>query len=601
MNTPKENSDNNFTFLNYNTPNHSASHRRAVKSHISSKYRNSVRQLAQPRYALPHRCLVEASPTKTEPDESLSIQRKRNKNSPTSPWKPAENIRWQQLPSPLETSFSGIRVDPFDSLPGPQTPIVRIALDHYVQVISPLQDPWLVAINLVNPMMTWMFPLIQKHEGAFHGAVALSQAYFEKRQDPTAGPSPQVAFHRQKAASLLRTELAHLRGAPEDGALMTVLALACLDVVYRADRMANRKGLALIVALKGGLDKLGFRGLVKAYLVQFDYFWMLETGAGSIFPFAKRKSNRSYPTHPFDSDTLALVVSLPPGFAAIARQSTLGLDVLRILSRMTLFLRSQVTRPSPGTEQDSAAEGQDYPDILDVCSCLHASPLTEHSLEKNICLAIILFSCDTHSQRGSTSKLTPYRGTRQELTRSLPLTRDRNTEERNCLIWVWMIALGSWKMDRDLGHGSLSLTQRFFDRFEESRSWNVVETAMRQFFWYEPLADEWQSTWRQAFDDYQAYRGTVQSHSLEWPRMGTGSYPMTGFQMKQLTRESTPTSTSSRGRLKEVAPLRTLPERSRPTSLEMERNVPDDTDTGSPKKVTLPPMMTLETYLGQIE
>jgi len=214
-------------------------------------------------------------------------------------------------------------------------------------------------------------------------------------------------------------------------------------------------------------------------------------------------------------------------------------------------------------------------------------------LEKNICLAIILLSYDSHRQSGSSSKLTPYRGTRQELTRSLPFTRERNAEEKTCLIWVWMIAIGSWKMDHDLGQGSLSLTQHFFDRFEEAALWNAVETAMRQFFWYEPLVEGWKRSWREALDDYRSFGQPVRPHSVElWGPSNVG-YPMTNSAMSnQSTRESTPSSTASRD---------ILPDRTRQISLAMESNISQDASTAHPPAVTLPPMLSLDIFLGQIE
>ncbi|KAK5240245.1 hypothetical protein LTR40_013958 [Exophiala xenobiotica] len=165
---------------------------------------------------------------------------------------------------------------------------------------------------------------------------------------------------------------------------MTVLALAALDVLEGTDNMAHRKGLALVVAKKGGLDNVGGRGLVKAYLIQFDYFWMLETGSKPIFPLAKRKKNRTYPRQPFDPDMLALIGTLPAGFAALANQGSLGVDVLEILSRVNRFALAKAANLHLPLINDPIPEGQDYQDIFDTCSCLHASASTEHSLEKNI-------------------------------------------------------------------------------------------------------------------------------------------------------------------------------------------------------------------------
>lgn len=66
-----------FTFLNYNTPEQSASHRRAVKSHISSKYRTAIRQHAEPRYALPQRLAFKPATPDAEDGQDTTLGRKR--------------------------------------------------------------------------------------------------------------------------------------------------------------------------------------------------------------------------------------------------------------------------------------------------------------------------------------------------------------------------------------------------------------------------------------------------------------------------------------------------------------------------------------------
>ncbi|KIW89748.1 uncharacterized protein Z519_09905 [Cladophialophora bantiana CBS 173.52] len=551
-----------FTFLNYDNPDHNASHRRVVKSHISSKYRAAIRQQTQPGYALPHQ-----NPNNKVKNPAPKRRRKRTQTSLESD--PVQDHRWSCAPSPLQVSFSGMRTDPFRFLPGQETPCVARALDYYTQAISPSMQPLFLAVNMSNPLTVWIYPLILSHESAYHGAVALSQAYLEMSQAPTRKPSLEVAFHRRKAVSILCSQLSHLRGPPNDGILMTVLALACLDVLYREDRIANRKGLALIVALKGGLDNLGLRGLVKAFLVQFDYFWMLETGAGTIFPFTKRKSRRAYPQHPLNDDLLSLITRLPPGFAAIARQGTLGLDTIRILSRVSTFLESKIAYPPRPIEEHPASDGQDYPDLFEVCACLQSSACTEHSLEKNLILAVIMFGFDMNNPNGSISRVAAYRGSRQELIRSLPFTRAQNPEERACLIWIMMIVMRSLGLELRLATQAMALSKRLFAQFAEARSWNAVESAMRRFFWYEPLAGELRSRWRQALDEYQK----------EFPSTRTLVVAMTdsmgAIGSQKLSHVSVSNRDENDGYVKEAA---------------QEREV-----------AALPPMLTLDTYLTEVQ
>ncbi|KAJ9611509.1 hypothetical protein H2200_004693 [Cladophialophora chaetospira] len=558
----QDNTTTEFTFLNYDNPDHNVSHRKAVKSHVSGKYRTNVRLQTHPRYALPHRGSL--------PENEATRARPRRNPRPASPILPEVSTRqWHRPLSPVEVGFSGFRVDQFKSFPGQITPCVPKALDYYTQAISPMMEPFLLAVGMANPLMIWMYPLILSHESAYHSAVALSQASLEKRHAPTAIASLEVLHHRRKAVSAFRKELLASRGPPDDAALMTVLTLACLDALFRDDRVNNRKGLALIVALKGGLNNLGMRGLVKAFLVHFDYFWMLETGDSTLFPFNERKSLRIYPRPPFEGDVLSLIETLPPGIEAVARRGALGIDVLKILSRVSTFLLSKTDhrRHDSTPPEVRLPNGQDYPDLFEVCACLQSSPSTEHSLEKNLILAVIMFSFDIHNPGGAMSKVAAYRGSRQELTKSVPLTVPRSAQERACLIWIWMIVLRSWSLEIPPALRTLALAKAFFAEFAESESWTTVEATMQRFFWYPPLEEDFRRVWALTFDAY---------HETAPMASGTERVDMGFINAAQLLTPSV--HAESHAALHESA------------------------GEATQKEVTsaLPPILTLETYLEEV-
>ena len=548
---------NGFTFLNYSNPDHNAHHRRAVKSHISSKYRTSVRKQTQTRYALPLKNgQAEAEFEKPRPQQD-------GPSSPRTAIVPPR-LGSARTPSPLEASFSGMRVNPFTSLPGEITPCVARALDYYVQGISALLEPLLVALDMPNPLMVWVYPLILSHESLYHGVVALSQACLENALRPMVNASAEVIFHRGKAVSLLRDQLSHLKGPPDDGILATVIILAGLDLLFRDDRVANRRGLALVVAMKGGLDRLGSDGLIKAFLIQFDYFWALEMKTESVFPATRCRSQRTYPQHPFDKHVLSLLTSMPPGFVALAHRCTLGVDVLGILSRVSLFLGTKADNQSGDKNhmRPFLGSGKTNSTFFEICASLQSSASTEHDLEKNLILAIILLAFDKYNPRGTHIKISAYRGSRKELTRSIPLTPTRNSDERACLMWLWMIVLRS--CSEDSAPETASLGHDFFSRFAEARSWDYVEAVMRRFFWHEPLADSFKHSWLSAFDTFR-----IES-ACSCVSPVNGSMNVRQSQAQLTMRSGAPSHISGDGAVKQES-----------TS-------------------TLPPMLTLETYLEDV-
>jgi hypothetical protein len=123
--------------------------------------------------------------------------------------------------------------------------------------------------------------------------------------------------------------------------------------------------------------------------------------------------------------------------------------------------------------------------------------------------------CDADAARAAkgSDNLAPYRGSRQELTRSLQASEFRTPEERNCLIWIWMVVIGSWRVDGALEPEGRLLSGVFFSKFHEAESWDRIERVMRQFFWDAQLGRVWKLCWQEAFDDYQLQVGNRGSES----------------------------------------------------------------------------------------
>jgi hypothetical protein len=158
--------------------------------------------------------------------------------------------------------------------------------------------------------------------------------------------------------------------------------------------------------MKGGLDNLGLHGLVKAFLMQMDYFWMLESGTESLFPSIRSRSQHKYPQQPFSRDLLSLVASIPTGFAALAYQCILSINVLGILSRVSSFMRTapenqhgKSARPDPNPKDDET-----HPNLFEISASLQLSTCTKHSLEKILVLA--------NNPNRSVSNFSSYRGSK---------------------------------------------------------------------------------------------------------------------------------------------------------------------------------------------
>ena len=238
-----------------------------------------------------------------------------------------------------------------------------------------------------------------------------------------------------------------------------------------------------------------------------EYFRILETGSGLIFPRDRKTSHRPYPKHPFAPEFAASLSKFPPGFRELTLQCAIGMDVVHIIDRVADYMTSKVD-PSKATSQPHTGKTP-APDIFDTCTILGASSSQGHMIERNICLAIILFAYSVYSTtRDST---TVFRGARQALTRTLPSTHYSTHTERCCLIWIYMIAIEAWHGNVREATEMQALLKQMLDRFPESLSWPSVEAALEQFFWYEPLARRWRMCWEEGIQVRQSVEAGIQA------------------------------------------------------------------------------------------
>ena len=212
-----------------------------------------------------------------------------------------------------------------------------------------------------------------------------------------------------------------------------------------------------------------------------------------MFPRDKKTNTRPYPRHPFAPEFAATLSKFPPGFRELTLQCAIGMDLINIIDRVADYMNAKID-PSRATSRRHTGK-EVAPDIFDTCTILGASSSQGHMIERNICLAIILFAYSVYSTtRDST---TVFRGARQALTRTLPSTHYSTHTERCCLIWIYMIAIEAWHGDVRGSTEAESLFNQLFDRFHESLSWPRVEASLNQFFWYEPLAKRWKMCWEE--------------------------------------------------------------------------------------------------------
>jgi hypothetical protein len=157
----------------------------------------------------------------------------------------------------------------------------------------------------------------------------------EKRVDPLRPASAFVLFHRAKIMTLLQERLASPDTATNDQTFIPVAALISLALTYQdwESFHSNLKGLRRMTALRGGVDRLGFEGLLRTYVGWAEMNW----AAYMAEQVARSKGSRlpEYPAHPFSADLLRILIKLPVGLQQEALSLGLSFQVLTFLKAIS--------------------------------------------------------------------------------------------------------------------------------------------------------------------------------------------------------------------------------------------------------------------------
>src|SRR6202000_472442 len=107
----------------------------------------------------------------------------------------------------------------------------------------------------------------------------------------------------------------------------------------------------------------------------------------------------------------------------------------------------------------------------EACPCLGISDDSHPVLEKLLSLTLI---CYSYIAYGSSSYPTQLRGARFETTKKISSFSPKSPAEEDCLIWMWVIIIDSWRMGSQLQPTGLSLLFNLQSRFPALRHVSAV-------------------------------------------------------------------------------------------------------------------------------
>jgi hypothetical protein len=135
-----------------------------------------------------------------------------------------------------------------------------------------------------------------------------------------------------------------------------------------------------------------------------------------------------------------------------------------------------------------------YNDFWEACSCLAAPDADGPNFEKLIVLALLLYCLHTFSPMRAVTAV--YNGSRMNLTNVIRKTRMGGVEEEECLMWIWMVLVDSWRdASEKLLPTGIELMHQSRERWGKVRDWTEVAETLGSFFWDKVFANRCRFYW----------------------------------------------------------------------------------------------------------
>jgi hypothetical protein len=188
--------------------------------------------------------------------------------------------------------------------------------------------------------------------------------------------------------------------------------------------------------------------------------------------------------------------SLPDGFAQLAFEGHLSLDVVEVLSRMAqdpALTNSAKSRPAI----DGTGLRTKHSYVFSSCAAFSSPDLPAGpSFEKVLCMALVRYCINATNLLNCSVTIF---GVRLELTNTLPKFSSYHCSpiQRDCLLWIWIVCIESWRVMGTLtAHGWLLLIE-MRKQFVVVGIWSYadVDRLCSRFFWTKDFAERARSFW----------------------------------------------------------------------------------------------------------
>ncbi|KAK6364848.1 hypothetical protein LTS17_011752 [Exophiala oligosperma] len=384
------------------------------------------------------------------------------------------------------------------------SPTIYRAMEYFMRVLVPNNSPVYSIFEVSNVNCVYFLEIIASSSAQYlyHAAFALLHLVVGN-VIPRTNSSRNALQHTATAIFLLRKILSE-RPLQNDDA--TFVAIVCMASFSRAlgdyaGYSIHRTRISEMMKSRGGLQKTGLHGFVKALTLQFappDCIPLAlcfnrqpkasKSGvvdmADPFFYNTRCLLPEPPPSPSLKSNLTTTLEKLPPSFQNLIIQTPLHANTVRLLLRVA-DARTKQSRNQGGKRQDLSSSWQvgRYSDFWECCpSISRPGP----DLEKYLCLALLLYTANEFApQRACHKGMALYSGPRTLLAGEIGLLgrQQLTTDQKGCWMWVWWVLIDSWSEVDKTTETAMLLTNQFWAAFSEVQSWSDLQGILEGFFW----------------------------------------------------------------------------------------------------------------------
>lgn len=406
-----------------------------------------------------------------------------------------------------------------------------------------------------NPLVTISFPFAFKNPELFSAMITLAQAHVDtSRADGK--PSLESLTFWGDAVTRLKEKMNDPETCADDAAILTNIYLMGAASRFQWQEAVNTfyLGNKRMVAMRGGLDKLGLDGYVKNCILYQDALGLQSVSDDSdqlVFegvtpnfsngtvsqvstPKSSALSPLKYPQHPFSPGTCESLARLPPGLVDLAMHGYMCTDMISIAERLYHFAWQKrlillEDGPSePMRELDRLSSRLSTPS--------EASP--KRRIEQIICLGLVIlclevFTTMTHCLVNQARwKMIKKLLLNQEASDSNPPTQAKLELELKA--WFSILAAESGSEQGNFSPDGERIEDMLYDfildppssskiftkpNFTFARRWrgkHGLRSVLARFYIKDNLEADWHATWKKQM---QRKNLKIAEQDLEGPKM----------------------------------------------------------------------------------